>query len=78
MIPGALLRVYIEVRWMISLTKMNQHVIVINSDQIEVVESTPDTVITLVNGHKYIVNESVSEVVDKIVLYKHRIFNIQK
>lgn len=63
---------------MISLTKMNQHVIVINSDQIEVVESTPDTVITLVNGHKYIVNESVSEVVDKIVLYKHRIFNIQK
>lgn len=62
---------------MISLTKMNQHVIVINSDQIEVLESTPDTVITLVNGHKYIVNESVDEVIDKIVCYKHRIFNIQ-
>lgn len=57
---------------------MNQHVIAINSDQIEVVESTPDTVITLVNGHKYIVNDSVEEVINKVVEYKRRIFNISE
>lgn len=63
---------------MIVVTKMNQHVIAINSDQIEVVESTPDTVITLVNGHKYIVNDSVEEVINKVVEYKRRIFNISE
>ncbi len=61
---------------MINLTKMNQHIIVINADQIEVVESTPDTVITLLNGHKYIVTESVDEIIEKVIRYKHRIFNM--
>lgn len=60
---------------MISLTKINQHVIVINSDQIEVIEETPDTVITLMNGHKYIVLNSVEEVIEKVIEYKQRIYN---
>lgn len=47
----------------------------INSDQIEVIEETPDTVITLVNGHKYIVVNSVEEVIEKVIEYKQRIYN---
>lgn len=61
---------------MISLTKMNQHIIVVNADQIEVVESTPDTVITLISGHKYIVVDSLEEVVDKVIQYKKRIYGV--
>lgn len=61
---------------MISLTKMNQHIIIVNADQIEVVESTPDTVITLLTGHKYIVVDTVEEVVEKVVQYKKRIYGV--
>ena len=61
---------------MISLSKMNQHTIVINAEQIEVIEKTPDTVITLMNGHKYIVTESVEEVIEKVIAYKKRIYNL--
>lgn len=61
---------------MVGLTKMNQHRIVINADQIEIIETTPDTVITMTNGHKYIVMENAEEVVELIVKYKQRIFNM--
>lgn len=55
---------------------MNQHIIIVNADQIEVVESTPDTVITLLTGHKYIVVDTVEEVVEKVVQYKKRIYGV--
>lgn len=61
---------------MISLTKMNHHIIIVNADQIEVIESTPDTVITLLTGHKYIVVDTVEEVVDKVIQYKKRIYGV--
>lgn len=57
---------------------MNQHIIVINADQIEVIEQTPDTVITLINGHKYIVTESAEEVINRVVAYKKRIYNLKE
>lgn len=43
---------------MIDVTKMNGMNITINSDLIETVEETPDTVITLTTGRKIIVKES--------------------
>ena len=43
---------------MIDVTKMNGMNITINSDLIETVEDTPDTVITLTTGRKIIVKES--------------------
>lgn len=78
MVPEPLARVYIGVKRMISLSKMNQHTIVVNADQIEVIEETPDTVITLMNGHKYIVTDSVEEVIEKVVKYKQRIYNLTR
>jgi flagellar protein FlbD len=59
---------------MIRLTKLNKATFVINSELIETIESTPDTVITLTNSKKYVVTESVEEVVDKVVQYKSSIF----
>ena len=45
----------------------------VNADLIEVVEACPDTVITLVNKHRYVVAEPVEEVVGKIVAFRARI-----
>lgn len=61
---------------MIRLTKLNKAEFVINGELIETIESTPDTVITLMNGKKYVVTETVEEVVDKVVQYKGNIFKI--
>ncbi len=62
---------------MIRLTKLNKSVFVLNSELIETIESTPDTVISTINGKKYVVVESVDEVVDKVIQYKGKIFRIK-
>ena len=51
---------------MIILTRLNGEKFAINSDLVERVDSTPDTVITLVDSTKYIVTESVAQVVDQV------------
>ena len=51
---------------MISVTRLNGSEIVVNADLIETVEATPDTVITLVDGKKYVVAQTTVEVVDLI------------
>ncbi|MCL2684660.1 MAG: flagellar FlbD family protein [Synergistaceae bacterium] len=51
---------------MIELTKLKGAKFALNEDQIETVEETPDTVVTLLNGHKYIVMESMREVISLI------------
>ncbi len=61
---------------MISLTRINGKVFVLNSELIEVLEETPDTVITLTNGNRYVVSETVDEIVDKIVKYKKKVFHL--
>lgn len=45
----------------------------VNPDLIEMVEARPDTTITLVNKHKYVVEDAVSDVVDRIVGFRARI-----
>ncbi|RZS91425.1 uncharacterized protein YlzI (FlbEa/FlbD family) [Motilibacter rhizosphaerae] len=48
---------------MIVLTRLNGQAFALNPDLIERAEATPDTVVTLVDGKKYVVGESVREVV---------------
>ena len=55
---------------MITLTRFGGSVFALNSDLIERVDSTPDTVITLVDGTKYLVTESLQEVVAEIRAYR--------
>lgn len=59
---------------MISVTRFNDSTLIINADLIQTVEETPDTVITLTTGTKFIVKEKSKEIVDKVLEYKRRIF----
>ncbi len=58
---------------MIKLTKFNGSVFVLNEDLIEYMEETPDTIITLSNDKKLIIEEGVDEVIEKIIKYKRKI-----
>ena len=58
---------------MINLTRINHLPLVLNSDLIEHLESTPDTVISLTNGQKLVVLESVDEVVKRVVEFRRMI-----
>jgi flagellar protein FlbD len=51
---------------MITVTRLNGGAFALNPDLIERVESTPDTVITLVDGAKYVVRESLDEIVMRV------------
>ncbi|WP_078434343.1 flagellar FlbD family protein [Metabacillus halosaccharovorans] len=51
---------------MIQLTRLNGKSFTLNALYIEVIESFPDTTITLTNGHKYVVREPQHEVTMKI------------
>ncbi|MGQ9461922.1 MAG: flagellar FlbD family protein [Candidatus Fervidibacter sp.] len=46
----------------------------LNAELVETVEATPDTVIVLVNGHRYIVREQVEEVIARILNYRRFLF----
>jgi flagellar protein FlbD len=59
---------------MIKLRRLNESQIVINTDLIEFIESTPDTVLTLTTGQKLIVADSIDEVIDKVVEFRKRSF----
>jgi flagellar protein FlbD len=61
---------------MIRLTRINHVPFVLNSDLIEHLEVTPDTVITMTNGQKLVVRETAEEVVDRVVAFRRRIFGL--
>ena len=60
---------------MIKLTRLNRSPLVLNSDLIEHMEVTPDTVITLTTGQKLMVLESAEEVVARVIEFRRSIFN---
>ncbi len=55
---------------MIVLHRLNGQVITVNAELIETIESTPDTIIRLFNGHRYIVAETMEQVVELVVQYR--------
>ena len=58
---------------MIELTRLNGTPIVLNSDLIKTAESSPDTMLTLINGEKLIVREETAEVVERVLAYRARL-----
>lgn len=58
---------------MILLTRLNDKPVVVNAELIKLIESTPDTLITLINGSHMMVRESMEDVVEKAVEYARRI-----
>ena len=59
---------------MIELTRLNLTQFSINPELIEMVESTPDTVITLTTGRKLIVKETRQEVKNLVLSYKRDVY----
>ncbi len=61
--------------FMIKLTKFNSEAnkkgeFILNAEIIETIEQTPDTVVTLINGKKLIVEERMEEVVRRVMAYR--------
>jgi len=63
-----------SVVYMIEVTKLNGAKILINADLIELVESTPNTVISFTTGRKIIVKESRQEVNNLVKSYRREIY----
>lgn len=55
---------------MLQLTRLSGPVFALNPDLIERAEATPDTVVTLVNGSKYVILESLDELIELIHNYR--------
>ena len=58
---------------MIIVTRLNGPRFAVNPDLLQRVESTPDTILTLIDGTKYIVAESMDEVTELVVDYRARV-----
>jgi flagellar protein FlbD len=58
---------------MILLTRMDKQEMHFNPDHIVSIEETPDTVIALFNGHHFIVKETASTIVSRIMAYRAKI-----
>ncbi len=63
---------------MIALTRLNGHPVMVNSDLIESLEETPDTVVTLTSGNELIVRDAMVDVQRKIVAFKRAIYGPQE
>jgi len=57
---------------MIRLTRLNQAPIVLNSDLIEHIDITPDTVICMTTGQVFRVRETADEIIARIVDFRRR------
>ena len=54
---------------MIRVKKLNKEEFYLNPSLIEIVEKTPDTVITLINSKKYVVSDTIEELLENIMNY---------
>lgn len=55
---------------MIKVTTLDKRTIAVNCDLIERLEEVPETVITLENGKKFMVMESIDEIIELIIQYR--------
>lgn len=58
---------------MIQLTRLNHVPLIVNADLIEHIEVTPDTVVALTTGQKFLVLESAEDVVEKAIQYRRAV-----
>ncbi|WP_369054549.1 flagellar FlbD family protein [Kineococcus terrestris] len=58
---------------MILVTRLNGSVFAVNPDLVQRVDATPDTVITLVDGAKFVVTETLDDVVERVLAFRARV-----
>ena len=59
---------------MIRLHRLNGQEVVVNAELIETVEAHPDTVIGMATGNRFVVKESVTQVVSQVVEYRKSVY----
>jgi flagellar protein FlbD len=57
----------------IKLTRLNNHLVVINPDHIGWADATPDTTLFLIGGEKIIVRETLDELIEHVVEFRKRV-----
>jgi flagellar protein FlbD len=58
---------------MIKVTRLNRVPLILNADLIEHIDMTPDTVVTLTSGQKYMLLETAEEIVDKVIQFRKQL-----
>lgn len=58
---------------MIKVTRLNKKEFYINSELIEFIEETPDTVISMTTGRKLVVEESAEDILNQIIEFRRKI-----
>ena len=61
---------------MIVVTRLNDSQFAINPDLIERIHVNPDTTLVMVDGAKFIVTESLAEVIEKIAAYRAHVIGL--
>ena len=61
---------------MIMVTRHNGSVFALNPDLIERAEANPDTVISLVGGTKYVVVESLQEIIAAVTAHRAEVLRV--
>ena len=46
---------------------------IVNAELIETVEKTPDTIVSLITGKKYMVKETVEEIIARVIEYRQQL-----
>ena len=57
---------------MVEMTEINGTKRHINPDLIELIDTVPDTLVVLVNGHRYMVREHPDTIIERIVEFRRR------
>lgn len=59
---------------MIEVAKISGETVIVNADHIDTIETTPDTMLVLASGKKIMVLDRPSDIMEKIIAYKRRVF----
>ena len=63
---------------MIVVTRLNATRFAINADLIERIQENPDTVVFMVNGAKYVVTETMEEVIALVAAHRARVVSLAR
>jgi flagellar protein FlbD len=56
--------------------RYNDTELVVNADLIELIEATPDTIITMTTGKKIMTRNSVDDIIEKIIQYRRQCLGV--
>jgi flagellar protein FlbD len=64
-----------EKKYMIRVTRLNRSAIALNSDLIQEIEATPDTVVSLTTGQKITVLETEEEIIERVRAWRRSLLS---